>query len=155
MMAGIGSKNTKPEIVVRKTLHAEGFRYRLHMKTMPGKPDLVFAKYKAVIFINGCFWHGHDCSLFKWPKTRSDFWKQKIVGNIARDQRNRSELLANRWRVMTIWECALKGRNKISHPEFVDAASDWLRSKNNSLSIPHACVQGEESGDRIGRDQQL
>ena len=152
-MAGIGSKDTKPEIIVRKAMHSSGFRYRLHVKGLPGKPDLVFQKYNAVIFVNGCFWHGHDCHLFKWPKTRSDFWKQKIEGNIARDQRTSSELLATGWRVMTIWECALKGRDKIPHPKFVRAASNWLISNEDCLSIPNACVQRGKSGGRIGRDQ--
>lgn len=78
MMSGIQGKNTKPELTIRKGLHALGFRYRLHGKTLPGKPDLVFPKYKAVIFIHGCFWHAHHCHLFKWPSTRVDFWQEKI-----------------------------------------------------------------------------
>lgn len=152
-MAGIGPKDTKPELIVRKALHNSGFRYRLHAKNLPGKPDLVFPRYKAVILINGCFWHGHDCHLFKWPKTRPDFWKQKIGGNIARDQRTNAELLATGWRVMTIWECALKGRDKIPYLQFVDTASGWLRSTKVSLSIPNASVQGEKNVGRAERNQ--
>ncbi|MEP4151084.1 MAG: very short patch repair endonuclease [Lentilitoribacter sp.] len=152
MMAGIGSKNTKPEIKLRKALHGAGFRYRLHIKSLPGKPDLVFPKYKAVIFVNGCFWHGHDCRLFKWPKTRSNFWRHKIEGNIARDKRTREELLAIGWRVMTIWECTLKGRDKIPQLQYVNEVSEWLRSDTNSLSIPDACVQGDKGGHRIAGD---
>ena len=88
MMSNIRDRNTKPEIKIRQALHAKGFRYRLHDKKLPGKPDLVFPKYKAVIQINGCFWHGHSCPLFKWPLTRVEFWQNKIGGNIKRDQLN-------------------------------------------------------------------
>jgi DNA mismatch endonuclease, patch repair protein len=85
MMAGIRGKNTRPEMLVRRALHAHGYRFRLHRKDLPGKPDIVLPKYRAVIFVHGCFWHGHDCHLFKWPKTREDFWIQKIKNNQERD----------------------------------------------------------------------
>ena len=81
MMSGIKGKNTKPEFIVRKALFKRGFRYTLHNKNLPGKPDLVFARYKAVVFVNGCFWHGHNCHLFKWPKSNPEFWKEKITNN--------------------------------------------------------------------------
>ena len=108
-MSRIKSKNTKPEILVRKFLFANGFRYRLYDKKLPGKPDIVLPKYKTVIFVNGCFWHGHEnCKYFKIPKTRSDWWQDKIERNIKRDAKVRDELRQIGWRTMVIWECQLK-----------------------------------------------
>jgi DNA mismatch endonuclease (patch repair protein) len=112
MMAGIGPVNTKPEMLIRRALHALGYRYRLHVKGLPGKPDLVFPGRRAVIFVHGCFWHGHDCALFRWPATREEFWRS-IAGNIARDQRATEQLLDQGWRVLDIWECTLKGRERL------------------------------------------
>lgn len=109
MMAGIGSKNTKPELIVRKMLHAAGFRFRLHRKDLPGKPDIVLPKHRVAIFVHGCFWHGHEnCRLFRLPKSRAEFWAAKIGDNRARDERNQAQLLLDGWRVVVIWECALK-----------------------------------------------
>src|SRR4051812_22955527 len=87
MMAGIRGKNTKPEILIRGVLHKAGFRFRLHAKHLPGKPDLVLAKYHAAILVNGCFWHGHDCHLFRWPSTKKEFWRAKILKNRANDEK--------------------------------------------------------------------
>ena len=122
MMAGIGPKDTRPELMIRRGLHAMGYRYRLHDRKLPGRPDLVFPSRRAVIFIHGCFWHGHDCSLFRWPGTRPQFWRDKIGGNIVRDARVRQALMANGWRVLDVWECALRGRDR-QPPETVLAAS--------------------------------
>ena len=108
MMAGIKGKNTKPEILVRKALHAQGYRFRLHDKRLPGRPDIVLRKYKTVIFVHGCFWHKHDCKHFKWPKTRPDFWRKKIEGNVARDKRHQQELQELGWNVKVVWECELQ-----------------------------------------------
>lgn len=130
MMAGIGSKNTKPELVVRRGLHRHGFRFRLHDKNLPGKPDIVLRRWGAVIFTNGCFWHGHDCDLFRWPQTRKDFWIQKIENNRARDARNQSDLISEGWRVLVIWECAMKGKARIGIDETVAKAASWLRSNS-------------------------
>lgn len=107
-MPRIHSKNTKPEELVRKFLFSQGFRYRKNDAKLPGKPDIVLPKYKAVIFVNGCFWHGHEgCRYFVWPKNNAEFWKEKITGNIQRDKHNH-QLLANQgWRVIEIWECQL------------------------------------------------
>lgn len=107
-MSRIHSKNTKPEELVRKFLFSQGFRYRKNDAKLPGKPDIVLPKYKAVIFVNGCFWHGHEgCRYFVWPKNNAEFWKEKITGNIQRDKHNH-QLLANQgWRVIEIWECQL------------------------------------------------
>src|SRR3546814_8720017 len=85
-MAAIKGSHTKPELLIRKALHAAGLRYRLHVKDLPGKPDLVFPRHRAVVFVNGCFWHRHDCHLFKWPATRQDFWREKIGRNVRSDE---------------------------------------------------------------------
>lgn len=131
MMAGIGGKNTKPELLIRKALHARGLRFRLHRKDLPGKPDLVFSKYRAVLFVNGCFWHGHDCHLFKWPSTRPEFWKQKIASNQARDKRNLDKLRKEDWRIGVIWECAVKGRKRQPVGQIIDDCKTWLLSQRH------------------------
>ncbi|QNA44665.1 very short patch repair endonuclease [Lacibacter sediminis] len=108
-MQQIKGKNTKPEMLVRKYLHAQGFRYKLHDKTLPGKPDLVLPKYKTVIFIHGCFWHGHrNCKYFIVPKTRTEWWTDKINKNIANDLKAMKLLKKDGWKIITIWECKLK-----------------------------------------------
>lgn len=108
-MQMIKGKNTKPELLVRKFLHAQGFRYKLHDKSLPGKPDLVLPKYKTVIFIHGCFWHGHEgCKYYVVPKTRTEWWLNKINGNIANDVKAIETLEKDGWKVITIWECNLK-----------------------------------------------
>ena len=108
-MSQIKGKNTKPEMLVRKFLHARGFRYKLHDKTLPGKPDLVLPKYKTVIFIHGCFWHGHHgCRYFVVPKTRTDWWLAKINGNKDNDSKAMRLLKKDGWEIITIWECDLK-----------------------------------------------
>ena len=128
MMAGIRGKNTKPEIIVRRGLHALGFRYRLHDRKLPGKPDLVFPARQAVIFVHGCFWHGHDCERFKLPATRRDFWLKKLEANQARDKRNISALLSEGWRVMVVWECATRGRGKHTTHIVLDQCETFLNS---------------------------
>ena len=125
-MAAIKSKNTKPELIIRKALFLKGFRYKLHDKNLPGKPDLVFPKYHAVIFIHGCFWHRHNCHLFKWPSTRPDFWKKKINRNVEVDKRNYKQLGKDGWYILTVWECALKGKNKLPFNRLIDDISNWL-----------------------------
>ncbi|WP_435607979.1 very short patch repair endonuclease [Pseudomonas knackmussii] len=107
-MRAIRSKDTKPELLIRKTLHARGFRYRLGGANLPGRPDIVLPKYKTAIFIHGCFWHGHDCKYFKLPATRTEFWADKIRSNQRRDQHSVSRLLEQGWSVLTVWECSLK-----------------------------------------------
>jgi len=108
-MKNIRSKNTTPELIVRKFLYNRGYRYRLHYKKLPGKPDIVLRKFNTVIFINGCFWHGHkNCSEAKKPKSNSEFWKTKIVSNQQRDMKNIESLSKLGWRVLTIWECQLQ-----------------------------------------------
>lgn len=108
-MSRIHSKNTKPEELVRRFLFSQGFRYRKNDTRLPGKPDIVLPKYKTVVFVNGCFWHGHEgCRYFVWPKNNAEFWKEKITGNIQRDKRNHHLLAKQGGRVIEIWECELK-----------------------------------------------
>jgi DNA mismatch endonuclease (patch repair protein) len=108
-MSQIKGKNTKPEMLVRKFLHANGFRYRLHDKKLPGKPDIVLPKYKTVIFVHGCFWHGHEgCKYFKIPQTRTGWWTDKINGNKANDVKAVRALKKDRWKIINVWECDLK-----------------------------------------------
>ena len=134
MMSGIRGKNTKPELVIRKALHARGFRYRLHCK-LPGKPDLCLPKYRAVIFVHGCFWHGHDCHLFKWPSTRPEFWREKIGRNRAVDAAAEAKLLTDGWRVAIVWECALKGRTRRVIEDIAQDCADWLNTDSRMLEI--------------------
>lgn len=125
-MSRIHSKNTKPEELVRKYLFAQGFRYRKNDRRLPGKPDIVLPKYKTVIFVNGCFWHGHEgCRYFVWPKNNAEFWKEKISGNILRDKHNRKLLSDQGWRVIEVWECELK---KKSVQETLDYLVQELRN---------------------------
>ncbi|HAE87145.1 TPA: very short patch repair endonuclease [Candidatus Marinimicrobia bacterium] len=108
-MSQIKSKNTKPEVIVRKYLFRQGFRYRLHDRKLPGKPDIVLPKYKTIIFVNGCFWHGHEgCKYYVVPKTRTEWWLNKIYMNKQRDSENLKKLKADGWKVITIFECELK-----------------------------------------------
>jgi len=135
MMSGIRGKNTRPELLIRKGLHARGFRFRLHDKRLPGKPDLVLPKYSAVIFVHGCFWHGHDCHLFKWPKSRREFWRKKITRNKAKDAESYASLKEEGWYILTIWECALKGRTRRPLDEVIDMAADWLEYATRDKQI--------------------
>lgn len=133
MMANIRDRDTKPEILIRKTLHHMGFRYRLHDKKLPGKPDLVLPRYKAVIQINGCFWHGHTCPHFKWPTTRPEFWREKIGSNQKRDQINNEKLIQQGWRVLIWWECNTRNMKKFETA--LEKAVLWLRSHESYLEI--------------------
>lgn len=134
MMSGIRNKNTKPELQIRKQLHRLGFRYRLHDKSLPGKPDVVLKKYNAVILVHGCFWHRHNCHLFKWPKTHSDFWKIKINRNHEKDLKTKMSLQSSGWRICTVWECAIKGADKDIQAVANEIAS-WLKSSELFLEI--------------------
>lgn len=135
MMAGIKSKNTKPEILIRKALHARGVRYRLYRKDLPGKPDLVLPKHKAVILINGCFWHGHSCHLFRWPASNIDFWQKKIQRNKELDQLAEVMLEKCGWRVLVVWECATKGKSKIELPVLTERIMDWIMTGKSGHEI--------------------
>lgn len=135
MMAGIRGIDTKPELAIRSALHRQGFRFRLHRKDLTGRPDLVFSRYRAVMFIHGCFWHGHECHLFRWPRSREDFWREKITTNMERDRRQRADLLDADWRVATIWECALKGRTRLPFEKLIERCSKWLKSGEKTLDL--------------------
>lgn len=120
-MSLIRSKNSKPEEIVRKYLFSQGFRYRKNDTRLPGKPDIVLPKYKTVIFVNGCFWHKHDCGRFVWPSSNEDYWRPKILGNVARDQHNYELLQKMGWKVLVVWECNLR------MPRRDDSLSDLKR----------------------------
>lgn len=137
MMSGIKGRNTSPELLVRKQLHALGFRYRIHCSHLPGKPDVVLPKHRVVIFIHGCFWHGHDCHLFKSPSTNVEFWENKISRNRQRDAEVLADLEHKGWRVLTVWECSIKGKNKVGVPSVVRLVAEWIVSKE---------MRGEISG---------
>jgi DNA mismatch endonuclease, patch repair protein len=113
-MAAIKARNSRPEMRVRSLLHALGYRYRLHRKDLPGRPDIVLAKHRTVIFVHGCFWHCHDC---RWgsvvPKTRAEFWSGKRAGNVARDEKQKAALTADGWKVLTVWECETRSENEL------------------------------------------
>lgn len=134
MMAGIRGKDTQPELEVRRALHARGYRYRLHAKDIPGRPDLALPKYGAVIFVHGCFWHRHDgCRFTTSPSTRPEFWQSKFAANVRRDKLVREALIRTGWRVASLWECALR------KPEQIGAAvrllEEWLHSGAVTLEI--------------------
>lgn len=134
MMAGIRGKDTKPELALRRSLHALGLRYRLHTKNLSGKPDIVLPKHHAVIFVHGCFWHRHaGCRYATVPATRPEFWKAKFDANVARDAAVQSDLLEAGWRVGTVWECALRTDTGISQAR--DAVKTWLHCGGSSLEV--------------------
>ena len=136
-MSRIKNKDTKPELLIRKALFSKGFRYRLHRKDLPGKPDMVFPKYRAVIFVNGCFFHYHDCRLFKMPQTRRSWWKKKLTGNRIRDQKNITALLDSGWRILTIWECSWRGKGSIADRIRIVSrkAANWLCSESERKTV--------------------
>ena len=140
-MSGIRGKNTKPEMLFRRGLQRLGFRHRLGStyrykgQLLPGRPDLVYPKYRAVIQVNGCFWHRHGCNLFKWPLTRRQFWHKKLSGNAERDTRNLALLEQHGWRVLTIWECALKGERRREYAEVIYTAANWLQFEASSSEM--------------------
>lgn len=133
-MSGIRGKDTQPEIGLRKAFHSLGFRYRLHGVKLPGRPDIVLPKYKAVCFVHGCFWHQHrGCRFATSPKTRPDFWQAKFGENIDRDRRNVRALLESGWRVAVVWECALKVNGA---QQLASEVATWLKSGEPSVELP-------------------
>ncbi|WP_170441337.1 very short patch repair endonuclease [Ruegeria arenilitoris] len=134
-MAAIRGVNTRPEMMIRRGLHARGFRFRLHDRKLPGRPDLIFPKHRAALFVHGCFWHGHGCHLFKWPGTREEFWRQKIGANVTRDEASKKALHEAGWRVGIVWECALKGRQRRPVDDLLNAVSDWLNAPDGDLTL--------------------
>ena len=140
MMSGIRSKNTRQEVRLRKALHAAGFRYRLHRRDLPGTPDITFPRYRAVVFVHGCFWHGHDCHLFKWPSTRPEFWKDKIGRNKQRDGEVQAALSESGWRWLVIWECSIRGKHRLEFDHLVQQVMAWIKA-----GIPERIITGEQT----------
>jgi DNA mismatch endonuclease, patch repair protein len=126
IMAAVGQKNTKPEMALRKVLHAIGFRYVINDKRLPGSPDLVFPKYHAAIFVHGCFWHRHGCKYSTLPKTKKEFWEEKFEANKKRDRRKISDLRKLGWKVKIVWECQVKGKSDHVLKK-VSAIAEWLK----------------------------
>jgi len=135
MMSKIKGKDTRPELVVRRALHRLGYRYRLHRKDLPGRPDMIFPSCKAVIFVNGCFWHAHDCGLFRLPKTHTGFWKNKISKNVERDKKNIQLLKEQGWRVLIVWECSIKRKKDEDISGVIRSICDWLESPSVFFEI--------------------
>lgn len=135
VMSKIRGKDTKIEIVIRQALHRAGYRFRLHDRRLPGCPDIVLKRFRAVIFVHGCFWHGHTCRLFRWPRTREHFWRQKIQGNRDRDKKTLGEYAHTDWRVATVWECAFRGANIRELERVTKRLDAWLGGTRRSLDI--------------------
>jgi DNA mismatch endonuclease (patch repair protein) len=136
-MSRIRSRDTKPEMLLRRTLHGAGFRFRLHVAGLPGKPDIVLPRYKAVILVHGCFWHGHDCPLFRLPSTRQEFWKVKIENNRLRDLRTLKMLQDQGWRTLIVWECSFKGPGRLNKDSLLAECAMFIRGAS-----PHVQISG-------------
>lgn len=134
-MAAVRARDTKPELMIRRALHGAGLRYRLNVRDLPGKPDIVLPRYRAVVFVHGCFWHRHECDLFRWPESRTDFWREKLNANAARDVKAADALEEAGWRQAVIWECALKGRKKRDFQDTMQRLIAWIRSDEQAITI--------------------
>ncbi len=141
-MSGIRAADTTPERLVRSALHRLGFRFRLRRAGLPGRPDLVLPRHRVAVFVHGCFWHGHDCALFRLPQTRTDFWQTKISRNRERDARVRRETQEAGWRHLAIWECAFRGAGPDAVSDMAANVSAWIRGSEPG---------GEVRGDRAER----
>lgn len=131
-MAAIQAKHTAPELAVRKALFSRGFRYRLHARGLPGRPDIVLRRYCAVVLVHGCFWHAHEgCPYFQLPRTRPEFWKQKLEANVQRDRRDMERLMEIGWRIAVVWECAIRN----STDKVAEELEQFLRGKSQLLVI--------------------
>ncbi len=134
-MAAVRNADTKPELLIRTGLHRNGFRFRLGGRGLAGRPDLVFPKHGAVLFVHGCFWHRHHCHLFKLPRTRENFWRVKLDGNAARDVRSQQILRSEGWRIGVVWECSIRGVGRSSVDEVTLRVGKWLRSGRGDIEI--------------------
>lgn len=148
-MSAIRNKDTKPELRVRRALHQAGFRFRLHRKDLPGRPDIVLPKYRVAIFVHGCFWHRHGCGLFQLPQNRRQFWEEKLNANFARDSAAKARLLAGGWRVAVIWECTLRGHGRRSIDDVIHTLSRFFLGSQKTLVI-----RGKRN-DQIGRPAKI
>lgn len=134
-MSRVRGRDTRPEMVIRQGLHARGLRFRLQARDLPGRPDLVFPRWRTAVLVHGCFWHGHDCHLFRMPATRPDFWASKIAGNRMRDSRTLAALAGRGWRTLTVWECAIRGRGRRPEREVLDSCEAFLKGTAQALEI--------------------
>lgn len=154
-MSRIRGRDTKPELVVRRWLWRQGFRYRLYVKSLPGRPDIVMRKWRTVIFVNGCFWHGHECQRQR-PRTHAQFWEEKIERNRARDARNQALLQAAGWHVIVIWECQLAPKRCVDTLRELDLALSRIILKRNGAPVPYpdldesAAVAAESPTETFG-----
>jgi DNA mismatch endonuclease, patch repair protein len=136
MMAAVKGKNTLPELSVRRALHAKGLRFRLHDKSLAGRPDIVLPKWNAAIFVHGCFWHLHGCSNSNVPRTRQDFWLAKLNSNVSRDRKHIKQLLSDGWRVAIVWECSIRKELKSGDTALFNRLEDWLKNgESESLEV--------------------
>ena len=135
MMSGIRGRDTKIEVAIRKALHARGLRYRTDGRGLPGRPDIVLPRWRAVVLVHGCFWHAHNCGLCRIPATRPDFWRNKLEGNAARDERNKAALLHMNWRVATVWECALRGMGPPALIDVAERLATWVRGEDPMIEL--------------------
>ncbi len=140
IMARVGQRNTDVELSLRTELHKLGLRYKLHDRKLPGTPDLVFPRFSAVVFVNGCFWHFHGCHRSSVPKSRQEFWREKFQANLLRDEKNIHRLMESGWRVLTVWECALKGKTASPVRTIARRTKAWLLSKART-----GIIQGGDS----------
>jgi DNA mismatch endonuclease (patch repair protein) len=134
-MSRIRGKDTAPELMLRRALFRLGLRYVLHDRRLPGRPDLVFPRHRAVIFVHGCFWHRHGCGAFRWPATRRAYWRAKIMGNVTRDETALSALNADGWRVLVLWECAMRAARK-DPSRLAARAAAFVRGRRRFLELP-------------------
>jgi len=147
-MSRIKGKNTGPEVLVRSLLHILGYRFRLHRKDLPGKPDIVLPKFRTVIFVNGCYWHRHvHCPLAYIPKTNVAFWLSKFEENEKRDRRNYELLLNLNWKVRVVWECALKGKHKLSLPQLSTELKKLMESSADFLQLSGSWTVPQKNSD--------
>lgn len=137
IMSRVRGKDTKPEMIIRRGLHARGYRYRVHDKKLPGRPDIVLPRWRTVIEVRGCFWHGHE-NCGRMPKSRQEFWGPKIAGNRERDARNEAALRDAEWRLLIVWECCLAGTGRCDREELLDRIADWVRGDDGFAELEGA-----------------
>ncbi|MGO7000371.1 very short patch repair endonuclease [Rhizobium leguminosarum] len=142
-MSRIRGRDTGPELALRRAIHSLGLRYRLHVKSLPGTPDIVFPSRRAVILVNGCFWHGHNCPKGVTPKTNTSFWLEKIERTRLRDQLSDAALRGNNWRILKVWECALRGRARLDIKDLANEVEEWLKASTADLEIVGAWTTDE------------
>lgn len=135
MMSGIRGRDTRIEIAVRKGLFALGYRYRMDVRNLPGRPDIVLPRWNVVVLVHGCFWHAHDCGLCRIPATRPDFWREKLEGNAERDRRNEAALKNAGWRIAIVWECALRGRGASALGDVINSVHEWIRGREQMIEL--------------------